>query len=870
MNEERLDSELRFHFDQLVADYIRQGMTQHEALRRARREFGGMEQVKEECRDAGPTQWLDSTLQDIRFALRSMRKNAVLTSTVIATVALGIGVNTAIFSVVNGVLLRPLLYAQPDRLVALFETTPQLPRASAAYLNYLDWRKLNSTCDDIAALRWNDFNLTGSGDPERLHGRMVSASTFSILGVVPLIGRAFTTDEDRVGGKPVALISESLWRRRFGADVGIVGRALTLNGSAYVVVGVLPGAFQFPFRFGSASEDVAVPLGQSTDPPMKDRRFHPGIRVVGRLKSGVAVETARADFARIAHTLAQEYPKADEGNGVSVTLLRDELVEHVRGGLYLLMGVVICVLLIACANVVNLLLARATAREQEIVMRRALGASRFRIVRQMLTESLLLALAGGLTGLVLASIATALLLKSAAQVLPRAEQIGMDGRVLFFTLATAVLTGLLFGLAPALQSSRSEIRKPGRAVVMGRHAFRDLLVIAQVALALPLLVGGALMIRTLGNLRGVDPGFDSHNILAIDVSLSPSAASTGASIRRADAGLIRRLENIPGIEAAAVVGNLPMTGDDSAAPISVEGRPVPKNQNDLPIGLLYPTTPGYLQVMKIPLLRGRFFNEHDDQNGQSVMVIDEITARTLFPNEDPIGRRIVVGTGGASQIVGVVGHVKHSGLDDDVTARFHLQLYYPVVQLPDAFLKFTASSAEMFILRTQSNPLAVIDAIRGEIRKSDPDDVISDIQPMDEIVSGTLASRRFLLALLATFAGIALLLASVGIYGVISYSVSQRTQEIGIRMALGAKPGDILKSVVGQGAVLSVAGIALGLIASVFLTRFMTSLLFGVGRTDPLTFFAVALMLGLVATCASFLPALRGAKADPLAALRCD
>jgi predicted permease len=407
-------------------------------------------------------------------------------------------------------------------------------------------------------------------------------------------------------------------------------------------------------------------------------------------------------------------------------------------------------------------------------------------------------------------------------------------------------------------------------VVAGRRGFRDLLVVGQVTLALPLLVGGALLIRTLWNLNGVDPGFDPHHTLAIDVSLSPSAASTGPSIRRAYDDLIRRLENLPGIEAAAAVGNLPMTGDDTAAPISVEGRPVSKTQYDLPIGLLYPTTPDYLQVMKIPLLRGRFINEHDNLTSQPVMVIDETTARTLFPNEDPIGKRIVVGTGRPSQIIGVVAHVKHSGLDDDVTARFHLQLYYPVVQLPDAFLKFTVSGGEMFILRTRSNPLAVIDAVRNEIRSADADDVVSSIRAMDEIVAGTLASRRFLLTLLGTFAGIALLLASVGIYGVISYSVSQRTREIGIRMALGAKPGDILRSVVGQGALLSMAGIALGIIASVFLTRFMSGLLFGVGKTDPLTFSGVAIALTVVAVAASFLPALRGAKADPLSALRCE
>jgi predicted permease len=873
MNDDRLDRELRFHFDQLVAKYRQQGMSESEATRKAREEFGGMQQVKEDCRDVRPTLWLDSTLQDIRFALRTLRKNPALTITIVVTLALGIGANTAIFSVVNGVLLRALPYSQPDRLVALFETMPQLPRSSAAYLNYLDWRKLNNTCEELGALRWHDFNLTGSGDPERLNGRMVSASVFSLLRVAPLIGRTFTPDEDRIGGKPVALISESLWRRRFSADRGVLGRALTLNGTAYTVVGVLPASFEFPFRFGPA-EDITVPLAQAaTEPPMQDRLFHPGIWVIGRLKAGVKVEIARADFARIAQALAQQYPKENGGHGISVAPLKDVLVENVRGGIYLLMGAVAFVLLIACANVANLLLARATAREPEIAMRNALGASRTRIVRQMLTESLLLALAGGLAGLLLALAATTSLLKSASRILPHAEQIGMDSRVLVFTLATALLTGLLFGLAPALQFSRLQMRNSERSIVAGRHAFRDLLVVGQVALALPLLVGGALLIRTLWNLNGVDPGFDPHNMLVTQVSLSPSAGSSGSSIRQAIGNLLRRLNNLPAVESAALIDNLPMSGDDEAAPIWVVGRPRPKSQFDLPIVLLYPTTPEYLRTMKIPLLRGRFINEHDDEKSPPVMVIDEVTARTLFPNEDPIGKRVVLGDadhGLATQIVGIVGHVKHSGLDDDVTARFRLQTYYSMVQLPDPFLKLISGTSETIVLRTRSNPLALSDAVRAEVRKADPDDVVSSIQPMEEIVAGTLASRRFLLLLLGTFAGIALLLASVGIYGVISYSVSQRTREIGIRMALGARRSDILRSIVGQGAALSIAGIALGIVVSFFLTRFMSSLLFGVGKTDPLTFFGVAIVLGLVAVAASLLPALRGARADPLAALRCE
>ncbi len=869
MNEKRLDRELQFHLDQLTAKYIQQGMSADEARRRARREFGGMEQVKEECRDARPTLWLDSTLKDIRFALRTMRKNPALTVTILATLALGIGANTAIFSVVNGVLLRPLPYAQPDRLITLFETMPQIPQASAAYLNFLDWRKLNHSFEGLAALRWSDFNLTGSGDPVHLRGRMISSDTLAVLGAAPLIGRAFTPDEDRAAGRPVALISESLWRRRFGADPAILGRALTLNGTAYTVVGVLPAGFQFPFH-GPVEEDVAVPLGQSSqDPTMRNRLFHPGIRVIGRLKPGVSIEAARAEFAHIAQSLAQEYPRENGGHGVSVNSLQDVLVGEARSALYLLAGAVAFVLLIACANVANLLLARSTAREPEIAMRAALGASRSRIVRQMLTESVLLAVAGAVGGLLLASASTAALLKWAARVLPGAERIGMDSRVFLFTLAIAVLTGLLFGLAPAVQSSRSGVRNSARGIVGGRHGFRDLLVVGQLALALPLLIGGALLIRTLWNLSQVNPGFDPHQVLHGQISLSSAASSSGASIRTAVHNLLRRLDAIPGVESAAVIDNLPMSGDDEAAPIWVVGHPRPKSEFDLPIVLLYPTTPEYLSAMKVPLLRGRFFNQYDDEKSTPVLVIDDTAARTLFPNEDPIGKRVVLGETVTSVIIGVVGHVKHAGLDDDVTDKLHLQTYTPLLQLPDPFLKLISGSSETFVLRSRLNP-GLADAVRAAVRSVDPDDAVSNLQPMDDLVSGTLASRRFLLALLGAFAGIALLLASVGVYGVISYSVSRRTREIGIRVALGARRADILQTIVGQGAAPALMGIALGVAGSMFLTRFLSSVLFGVGATDPLTFGGVAIALALVALAASFLPALRGARSDPLASLRCE
>lgn len=871
MKEEHLDRELRFHFDQIVASYMQQGMTEAEARRKARQEFGGMEQVKEECRDARRTLWFDTTRQDLRFALRTMRRNAGLTVTVIATLALGIGANTAIFSVVNAVLLRPLAYAEPDHLVTLFETMPKVPLSSAAYLNYLDWRRMNRACEDLGALRWANFNWTGSGDPERLHGRMISASVLSILGVAPLIGRAFTPDEDRPGGKPVALISNALWRRRLNADPGILGRTLTLNGTAFTVVGVLPSGFQFPFGFGASGEDVAIPLGQSAqEPMMNDRLYHPGIRVVGRLKPGIGIAAARADFARIAHALGQEYPKDNAGHGISVTPLKEMLVGNVRGALYLLMGAVGFVLLIACANIANLLLARASVREPEIAMRHALGASRPRIVRQMLTESLLLAIAGGVAGLLLAAAATSILSKSAARFLPRASEIRIDPPVLFFTIAIALLTGLLFGLAPALHFSHSEIRNSGRGVIASHHSLRDLLVVGQLAMALPLLIGGALLIRTLWNLSQVDPGFDPHNVLSMQISLSPAASSTGQSIRRAYTELLRHLNQLPTVESAARIDNLPMSGDDEAAPIWVVGRPRPKSEFDMPIVLVYATTPEYLRVMRIPLLRGRFIDDRDAGSRQPVVVIDEATARNLFPGEDPIGKRVVVGTAVPSEIVGVVGHVRHSGLDDDVTSRFHLQLYYPVMQLPDAFLKVLVGGDQTFIVRAKSDALGLATALRSEIRGVDPDDAVANIEPMDDIVAGTLTSRRFLLILLGSFAAIAVLLASVGIYGVISYSVSQRTRDIGIRMALGAKPRDIIRGILSHGAALTLSGIVVGTIASVFLTRFMSSLLFGVRGTDPLTFCAVAVALAFVALLATFLPALRGSQADPLRALRCE
>ena len=871
--DKNLDRELQFHFEQLVASHIQQGMTEVEARLKARREFGGMEQVKEECRDARPTLWFESTLQDIRFALRTLRKSPALAIAIIGTLALGTGANTAIFSVLNSVLLRPLPYPDPGRLIMASEANKMGPFGTPSYLNYLDWRKLTRTCENLGAVRYSPFIVTGSGDAERLWGRYASASLFSILRATPILGRTFRAEEDAPGGAPVALISESLWTRRFARDPTILGRQITLNGSAYSIVGVLPSNFQFPVHWLDLPDDVAVPLGQETDDLMRNRNIHAGLSVIGRLRPRETFQTAGADFAHIGQVLAREYPESNRDLSIVVNALKDSQVYRSRSPLYILMGAVAFVLLIACANVANLLLARSSARRGEIGMRIALGAGRFRIIRQMLTESIVLSLAGGLAGLVLAAIGTTLLVKFAAGNIPRVNEIGMDGRVLGFSLLVALFIGFLFGLAPALQHSRADIRTSGRQIVSGRHGIRDLLVVTEVALALPLLIAGALLIRTLWNLRDVNPGFDPLNVISMQVSLSPTKARSSNAIREAYPELIERVTRLPGVDSAAVLMNPPMSNEDISAPLWIEGTPRPRSPSDLPFVWMYPATPGYLSVMHIPLIRGRFLNEHDDAEHPPVVVIDEAMARALFPNQDPIGRRVSWGGpegGMPSQIIGVVGHVKHGGLDDDATAKIHFQTYISLVQMGDTFLKIAANGGGNLLLRARSNPLDIAETVRKTIIAADSNEAVSNIRFMPDIVSGTLAFRQFLLGLLGTFAAIALLLTSVGIYGVISYSVSQRTREIGIRMALGAKRADILRSIVGQGAALSLAGIVLGVGASVYLTRFLKSLLFGVGGTDPLTFATVAIVLSVVAVSASLLPALRGARADPLASLRCE
>jgi len=813
-------------------------------------------------------------LEDVRYALRLLRKSPGFTVIAVLTLALGIGANTAVFSVVNGVLLRPLPYAEPERLVRIWEHTRSFEQNSVAYLNYLDWREQNQTCEDMGAFRTEDFNMTGSGAPERLNGVQATASLLHVLRMKPLRGRTISENEDRAGAPPVVLLSEGFWQRRFGSSPGILGRQLILNGKPHTVIGIVPEGFRV--RFGPAQFDVLTSLGQWDSFILQNRDEHPGIEVIARLKPGVGEAQARADLVRIASSLERSYPKENGGHGVTVTPLKEATVADARPILLVLLGAVALVLLIACANVANLMLSRATARQKEMAVRTALGAGRLQIVRQLLTESIILSLLGGAAGLVFASWGMGLLLKAVPNGLPRMDQIGIDGRVLAFTFFASLATGVLFGLAPALALARSELRatlaESGRGMAGGSQRLRDLLVVAEVALALVLLVAGGLMIQSIWRLSGIDPGLDPHHVLTFNVALSPASMANPASIRRSYTQTVDLIRQTPGIQAAAAVLDLPFAGDDWETGVWIEGAPRPKSTNDLPQALTYYTTPEYLKAMRIPLIRGRYFTDFDTYGHPPVMVIDEVMARTLFPGHDPLGKYATIGGfvkgEGAvrARIIGIVGHVRHWGLETDATATVRAQFYMPLDQIPDQYMPFISASS--VVLRTAGEPLQYQNAVKAQVLGSDRDQPVWDMKSMEMMIADTLAERRFSILLLGSFAGIALLLASVGIYGVISYLVSQRTREVGIRLALGARTEDVLKLVVGRGALLAVTGVGIGMAAALAATQVLSKMLFGVSATDPLTYAAVALVLGGLAVMASYLPARRAAGIDPMVALR--
>src|ERR1700691_3149921 len=813
---------------------------------------------------------MQTLLQDIRYGIRMLAKNPGFTVVAVLTLALGIGANTALFSVVNAVLLKALPFHQPDRLVALYQNKVQFQRASISYPNFLDWQRQNRTFDSMAAFRPDDFNLTGAGEAEHISGEMISADFFSTLGLQPVIGRWFTSQEDQLGGAPVAVISAGLWARKFTARPDIVGRSVELNGTDYTIVGVVPARFHLQMQNFPLDIGVYIPIGQWNDVTFHDRSSGLGTKAIGRLKPGVTLEQAYADMDSVATQLAEAYPVADRDSGVTLMSLKESIVGDARPFLLLLLAAVGFVLLIACVNVANLFLARSTSRTREFAIRSALGAGRHRVLRQLLTESALLAVAGGALGLLLAEWGMQGVLTLVSDSLPRAAEVTLDGRVLLFTVAISLLSGILFGLAPALKTSQlnvqATLREGGRGS-SGRHRVQGIFVATEMGMAVVLLIGAGLMLRPLSSLWNVSPGFDPHHVLTFNVGLPPATETRPtASIRSSFVQLHDRLAAIPGGQSVSLLrGAIPM-GSDSEDPFWIEGRPKPLSDNDKYWSIWAEVEPDYLHVMGIQLIRGRFFTNADIESAPHVAVIDEDFAEKYFPREDPLGKVFTDDYVGPTQIVGVVRHVNQWGLEEKLAMR--AEFYLPFRQIPDKYMTRAVRSTTV-VLRSTGDPLALANTIRHEIQQMNSEQVMFEPKSMDDIVyNQSVMAQRFSMILLAVFAAVALMLASVGIYGVVSYIVGQRTQEIGIRIALGARPVQVMRWIMREGARMALIGVAFGLAAALALTRLMASLLYGVSTTDPLTFAGVAILLMGVALVACYVPAWRAMRVDPIVALR--
>jgi predicted permease len=869
--EAELDEELQFHIDRQVEQLVARGAAPDEARRTAVIALGGIEQQKEACRDARHTAWLDDTWRDVRYAMRSLRRTSGFATAAVATLALGIGVNTAIFSIVNGVVLNPLPYPSPDQLVVLYSRTAGEPRNNSSYPNFLDWARENRSFSDLAAFRPDDLNLTGRGQPERVPAEMVSASFFRLLGVQPILGRNFVASDDQLGAEPVVLISENLWQRRFGSSPTAIGQTLTLSGTSYLIIGVIPAGFQYHARNFHRS-DVYIPIGSWNAPVFRNRKVSMGLDVVGRLKPAVGLERANGDMEAIARGLAEQYPEVNKGTGITLVPLKSDVVGPVKQLLLVLLTAVLFVFLIAGVNVANLLLARSSRRAAEVAMRTALGASRSRIVRQFLTESLLLALAGGVLGSLMARWGTqAVLTLAPTALLPRAEEIRVDERVLLFTMIASVLAGVLFGLVPALQASRLDQHAAlrGRGLQWtAKHRTQGALVVMEIALALVLLVGAGLMIRSLTVLLGVDPGFNADHLLVARASFPVSSVSPGQVL----AGwrqMSQKFETIPGLQAASLsVSSVPMTSDFSTLPFWLDGEAKPSIPAEMKWALSYIVEPSYLKLMGIPLQRGRFLTSEDNEHSSPAIVIDDQFARRYFGDRDPVGRRInidILNT--AAEIVGVVGHVRQWGLDENAASPYLAQCYLSVFQIPDRFLSFAAKDIAM-VFRTADAPLTQVGAIRRALEEINPQSVLYREQAMDGLIGERLATRRFSMLVLGVFAALALLMACVGIYGVVSHLVGERTHEIAVRVALGAERWDVVRMVLWNGTKMALAGVAIGLGLALGLTRLMASMLFGISAHDPVAVGGVVSLLTFVALAASYIPARRAARVHPMVALR--
>ena len=806
--------------------------------------------------------------QDVRYGLRTLSKDRGFAVIAILTLGLGMGANTALFSIVNGVLLSPLPYQNPEQLVAVYARQAHFNTASVSYPNFLDWQHENRSFSSLAAFRADNFNLTGLGEPERVKVNMISATFFPIFGVQPALGRSFTEQEDRLGGPPVALISEGLWKRRFGASRDTVGRSVDLDGTSYAILGIIAASAMKTFKDDT---DVYVPIGQWNEPLFRDRGVGMGMDAVGRLKPGMTLEQAKSDLDSIARQLAEAYPDSNKDSGVALMPLKEDVVGDIRPFLLVLLAAVGFVLLIACANVANLLLVRSTGRMREFAIRTALGAGRPQMIRQILTESVLLALSGGALGLLFAAWGTQAALRGLPDALPRAEEVHLDGRVLLFTFVASLSAGVLFGLVPAFKSSGTRLqemlKEGGRSAGGTRHRVQRMIVVMEMALAFVLLAGAGLMVRSLTKLWSVDPGFDAHGVSIFGVAPSRLLGNTPAEIRARFRRLRDTMAAVPGVQAASLtMASTPMRGD-SDIPLWLDNEAKPSSHAEMKVALFYGVQPDYLRVMKIPLKRGRFLENADTDKTPFIVVIDEDFARLFFGSSDPIGRHVNFDVlNKSAEVVGIVGHVKQWGLDENSNSPVHAQCYFAVDQTPDPFVPLLARGFAAAV-RTDS-AVANASALQQAATSVNSGIVVWGVRPMTDVVVSQLASKRFAMTLLGIFAGLATLLSCVGIYGVISYIVGQRTQEIGIRMAMGAEQGEVLQMMLGQAAKLALFGVGIGLLASLGLMRLMRSLLFGVGAHDPLTLLGVVLLLMLVALAACLIPARRASKVDPMMALR--
>jgi predicted permease len=866
--DEDLDEEVRTHIEFAVEENVKRGMSAQQARTMALREFGGVTQTKENYRMQRSLSFAESLRRDVYYALRQFLKSPGFAITVVLTLALGIGANTAIFSIVEAVVLAALPYPQPDRLVMALESRPSLKELGISVPDFQDWQRGARSFEQMSAVTSRTYDLTAPGTSEHLNGMEVSSGFFATLGVKLILGHEFSPSEDSPNAARTVLISDRLWKDRFASNPGALGKTLVLDGADLTIIGILPPGFRL-----WTDTDVYTSLGQGEPLLYNDRTIH-AIVSIARLKPDVSMSQAQGELETIQANLDRLYPAADRNLGTNIEPLKQSMVGDARGTLLLLSGAVGFVLLIACANVANLSLARSAARRREFAIRSALGAMRARIVRQLLTESVLLALTGGLLGLIVAIVAVRLVLGKFPEMLPRSENIHLNIPVFLFAFGFSLVVGILFGLAPALDGSKIDVQaslKAGeRGSTRAHPRAQNTLVIIQMALTLVLLVGSGLLLRTVLRLWNVNPGFDRQNVITFKVGLSPSLTKTASSTRTAYRQLLDRVRKISGVQAADFTNIVPLSEKDNGGPFWV-GAQQSTSMQDAPHALYFETGPDYLQTMQILLLRGRYFTPADNSTSEPVVVIDSVLAHAYFQHADPVGQLITVAHWRTARVIGVVGHVRHWGLGD--TGAYNpSQIYISFYQLSDEWVPAFARDLSVAV-RTPLDVATIMPAIRNVVYGTAIDQPIYDVQTMQQIASNSMAAQRLPMMLLGAFAGLALLLASVGIYGTISYSVAQRVQEIGIRMALGAKRGDVLRMVMGQSLHLTVAGLTIGAATALLLARLLSSfsqLLYGVRTNDPLTFITVSLVLMTAALLACCLPARRAMRVDPMQALRME